>query len=147
MTAVGPEDTALAPELQQKLQQESQLSVDRSQQLWDYRNRNTFMGLPVAQQAQDLLVDKSAQLSKALQLNTKAGAWTGYISPLDQDKKYLQEYTQLKQKEQEGFIMILQENTQFCPSLNKFLVFITYMNVQLGLNPRYSHLKEDNNGR
>lgn len=49
------------------------------------------------------------------------------------------------QRETRHEIYILQQQIQFCPSLNKFLVFITYMNIELGLNPRYEHLKEENN--
>lgn len=55
-------------------------------------------------------------------------------------------YGELKQKEADGLIYILQEQTQFCPSINKFLILLTYINVELGLNPRYSHLKEGSNG-
>ena len=144
MTGIGPQSTNI-PDIFAEQKQEPNFTVDMSQNMWDYRNRGTFQGMPVGDQAKNLLVENAQQLNRALQPKGVAGVWTGYISPLDQDHKYLQEYTQLMQRESEGKVFFLQQNTQFCPSLNKFLVFITYLNIELDLNPRYSHLKEENN--
>lgn len=144
MQAVGPENTFMA--IQPQEPKEEPVTVDRSQSLWDYRNRNTYNGMPVAPQARNLMVDNADQLNRALQPKGTSGVWVGYISPLDEDKQYLDSYAKLKEQETQGSIFILQENKQFCPSLNKILVFITYLKVQMDLNPRYEHLKEDKNG-
>ena len=144
MTPSGPEDASLFDLLQE--QQKSPVKVDMSQEMWDYKNRNVFEGIKVDPQAQNLLVNSTDELTRALQPKASAGVWTGYISPQEADKEYVKAYGELKQKEADGLIYILQEQTQFCPSINKFLILLTYINIELGLNPRYSHLKEGSNG-
>lgn len=146
MNPVGP-DQEFSFTLPRQNQEEVQKpTVDMSQQMWDYKNRGIYQGIPVEDEAKDLLVNSVDQLQQVLQPKTSAVVWTGYISPQEADQKYVKQYQEIKQKQVQGRISILHENTQFCPSLNKFLILITYMNVQLGLNPRYKHLKEGSNG-
>lgn len=142
MIPVGPEQAVFDT---QEQQQEVPI-VDMSQDMWDYKNRNTFAGMQLTDQAKNLMVNSREELQKALQPVTTSGVWTGYLSPDEADKQYVQKYAQLKQKQTQGQIQIVSQNLQFCPSLNKFLVLITYMNVHLGLNPRYQHLRENKNG-
>lgn len=145
MQAVGPEAAFLF--LQDEKQSEQKgLSVDLSQNMWEYRNRDRFNGIPVQQQARKLLVNSTQQLDHALQPISSIGTWVGYISPQKEDEKYLSQYNAIKQKQVQGKIYIIAQDKQFCPSLNKFLLFITYDEVQMGLNPRYKHLKEVSDG-
>lgn len=142
MQAVGP-DTAFL--FQQDQTEENNLSVDLSQNMWEYRNRDKFNGIPVEEEARQLLVNSTQELDRALQPVSSIGTWVGYISPEEDDKKYLQEYNNIKQRQIQGEIYIISQDKQFCPSLNKFLLFVTYNEVQMGLNPRYKHLKEVSN--
>lgn len=147
MQAVGPETAFLFQLDQKKLEEQApSVVVDLSQNMWDYRNRGKFNGVPVEEDAKQLLVNTSQQLQNALQPVSNVKTWTGYISPQNDDKKYLQEYAQIKQREIQGQIYIMSQDKQFCSSLNKFLLFVTYNEVQMGLNPRYRHLKESTNG-
>lgn len=140
MQAVGPESAFLFKQDQKP--EDTGLSVDTSQDMWEYRNRDRFNGVPVEEQARQLLVNNTQELQHALQPVSSIGTWVGYISPQQNDKKYLSEYNDIKQRQVQGQIYIISEDKQFCPSLNKFLLFVTYNEVQMGLNPRYKHLKE-----
>lgn len=40
-------------------EQEPALTVDTSQSMWDYRNKNTYNGIPVDKAAQDLKVSNA----------------------------------------------------------------------------------------
>ena len=142
MNAIGPDQAVF--DVQQQLQDVP--IVDMSQQMWDYKNRDTFEGLQLTDEAKNLMVNSAEELQKALQPVTASNVWTGYLSPEESDKKYVQKYAEIKEMQTQNLIQITSETVQFCPSLNKFLVLITYVKVRLGLNPRYKHLKENTNG-
>ena len=146
MKGIGADQTLLAdqPYIDQA---QLGLTVQNSQVMYDYKKNNTWNGVPVQDQARDLPIDNADLLIGALKLNQRAKVWTGYISPQESDRKYVEEYAQLKQSQSQGQLVIYTQDKQFCPSLNKFLILLTYAEVSYGLNERYKYLKEeDTNG-
>lgn len=147
MQAVGPDTAEIKSQFEGVFPEpEGMPNVDMSNDFWDYRNRGKFFGVPVQQEAKNLLVDNMEELNKALQYRPNVKIWSGYISPQEQDKEYLQQYKNIKQAQAQGVVQVLQEQKQFCPSMNKFLVFVTYNEISVDLNPRFNHLKESING-
>lgn len=140
MQAVGPQEAVL---FQVQEDQDKTLSVDMSQQMWDYRNNNVFNGIPVSQQARDLNVKDIQELQKALIIHTDVTVWTGYISPQSDDRQAVKQYQEIRQKQALGTVQVFSQDRQFCPGLNKFLVLITYASLSYDLNPRYEYLKQE----
>lgn len=142
MHSIGPQEALL---MQLDQEQESALTVDTSQSMWDYRNKNTYNGIPVEQTAQDLKVNNAQQLQRALQLKQGVVVWTGYLSPQYDDKKSVQQYRDIRQKQAQGLIRVYSQDRQFCPQINKFLVLVTYASLSYQLNPRLEYLKQEQN--
>lgn len=147
MQSIGADKARLSGAMYWQQEDPLTSAVDMSQQLWQFKNRHTFRGSPVQRESQNILTENYRQLQEAMQLIGQTKVWTGYISPQQADKDSLQQYSQLKKKEGNQQVYIITEDKQFCPSLNKFLVLITYCQLKYALNPRYDFLKENYNGQ
>lgn len=145
MHQVGPQDTRLSLDIYDSITSPAPVGVtaDTSQQMWDYRNRNKFRDIPVAKGAVDLPVNSLQELQHALQLKAVSKVWVGYISPAQQDVNYVQAYQQLKQRQDIGQLVIIDQDRQFCPGLNKYMVLVTYSEMAYQLNPRFQFLKQE----
>lgn len=144
MQSIGADKAKLAQPMYWDIPQKEQAFIDRSQQLWEFKNRHTFRGSPVQQASQNLLSQNYKQIQQAMQPVGQTCVWTGYISPEQSDKNSLLEYSQLKRKEGNQQVYIITQDKQFCPSLNKFLILLTYCQLRYALNPRFDFLKESN---
>lgn len=145
MQSVGPQDTRISLDIYENITgaSVSAISADTSQQMWLYRNKNIFRGVPVSQEAADLPVNSIQELQSALQLSAVSKVWVGYISPAEQDIKYVQAYQELKQRQDKGQLIIVNQDRQFCSGLNKYMVLATYSEIAYQLNPRFQFLKQE----
>lgn len=143
MDSVSAINTKLSKDYFSRQQQTSGYKVDNSQQMWDYRNRNTLDGVPVTQDASNLLVNNIEEARQALETIYNVKVWSGYVSPEDADKKHREEYQQILQRSIDSEVQILNQSQYFRADLGKIMLVITYAQLQMDLNPRYAHLKQE----
>lgn len=143
MSEIGAEDTRMSADIYQNQVFTNPATVDTSKQMWEYRNRGIYGGIPVKQDAKNLAVHTAQELTQALQLDVKACVWTGYISPQPEDAQNVKAFAQIKQREAAGQLIILEQNKQFCPGINKFLLLVIYNQTYFALNPRFQYLKQE----
>lgn len=109
--------------------------------LWQYMKLGTVDGVPVKQQDKGLLFASDQQLVQAMQHDQQVNTWSGWLSPdREQDLKI---YNDIKQGQISGDIRIINQDKQFSPQKNAFLVVVTYSKLHLKLNPRYDFYKQD----
>ena len=143
MDSISASKTKLSKDFFHRGDQDTTPHLDNSHQMWEYKNRGIINGVPVSQDAKNLLVNSIDQVKEALQPSYDIKVWSGYLSPQKEDKKYLEEYRQIMQKSVDSSIAILKQHQFFRADIGKVMVTITYAEVEMQLNPRYSHLKQE----
>lgn len=140
MTGVSASQTLIPMDMIQ-VQEKDNITIDNSQAMWNYKNLNILGQYPVDKEAQNLPLDSIQKIQKALTLTTKVVSWTGYISPAQQDKPYLEQYDKIQQGLVEGRLRLIDQQKHFCSSIGKLMVFVTFGQMLYKLNPRYNYLK------
>lgn len=143
MDSTSADKARLSKEYFSQQERGTDISLDTSNTMWEYQNRQRFQGVPLTEEATNLYVNNTQQLEKALQPVYTVKVWTGYLSPQKQDKKYIQEYQNILQASVQSNVSILNEQKQFRSDIGKFMVVLTYAQQQMSLNPRFSYLKQE----
>ena len=129
-------------------QQENSTSgviLDPASSLWEYHNQGTLHGVPVADNAVGLPIDKESLLDVALTLKRTPRSKIFWMSPEDEESIKL--YDKLLAAQSENQLVIIDELKQYDASKCKFMVWLRYDELLYELNPRFEYLREElNNG-
>lgn len=117
------------------------ISQDTASLLWQYRNKNSIAGVPVAQQSQNITFQKQSQLVGAMQPECHMQVFIGYLSP--QYKEDVDKYREIKQLAADGVAVIVQQQKQFVAQKNAYMCLVVYGTYKFILNQRYNFYKED----
>lgn len=137
--STGAEDTSLS--VYAPAQDMAKPVQDTASLLWQYKNNNTIMGVPVIQQSRNLTFAKQQDLLQAMQPINQIQVFTGYLSP--QHKQDVQQYKNIKQLVAQGAAAILSQDKQFIPDKNAFMYIVVYSKYSYKLNQRYNFYKQD----
>lgn len=140
MTALGPSDIVVQS-TDRLIQNQAGIAVDMSDALLVYRRQGLVDGVPVHDNAKDLLVDSQDQLRRALMLDQQIFTFLQWISPDTPQDKRLQ-YDLIQQRAIKGQYNIIEQIKQYDPSKSAFIVFVKYAKLTYTLNPRFQHLVE-----
>ena len=113
--------------------------------LWFYHNRGVLHGIPVADDAVGLPLDREDMLDVVFLLKRTPKSKIFWISPEEADS--IKMYDGLLQEQADGKLIILDELKQYDTSKCKFMVWVRYDELVYELNPRFEYLREElNNG-
>ena len=121
--------------------QDSSVNLEAGNDLWCYQTMHTFMGTPVAQEAQDLPIDSEELLRRALSLHRTPKSVVLRITPDSPEGN--DKYAELLRKQAEGEIVITGEERNFDAAKSGYIVWVTYDELLYVLNPRYAFLKNE----
>lgn len=138
MNILGPADITIQRDSGEHISQPG-LSVDMSQLLLTYRRQGTVDGVPVQDNARQLLVRSQQQLRKALRIQQQLYTFLQWISP-DTPQQIRLQYDTIQQKALKGQYSIIQQIKQYDPAKSAFIVFVKYAKLTYTLNPRFEHL-------
>ena len=123
---------------------ENQISTIGNE-LWSYHNEGRIHGIPVADNAVGLPIDRDDMLDVAFTLKRVPKSKIFWMSPEDEESIKL--YDAMLAQQADGQLIIIDELKQYDTSKCKFMVWLRYDELSYELNPRFDYLREDlNNG-
>ena len=109
--------------------------------LWYYHNEGTIRGIPVADNAVGLPIDREDLLDVAFILKRTPRSKIFWMSPEDEESIKL--YDKLLSAQAEGRLVIIDELKQYDMNKCKFMVWLRYDELLFELNPRFEYLREE----
>jgi hypothetical protein len=109
--------------------------------LWYYHNEGTIRGIPVADDAVGLPIDRDDMLDVAFILRRTPGFKLMWMSPDDEES--MKTYNKLLAEQAAGRLVITEESKQYDMSKSKFMVWLRYEELLYELNPRFAYLREE----
>lgn len=140
---VSIEEAMLAEEPPQNENYTSGVISDIGNPLWYYINEGTIRGIPVADDAIGLPIDRDELLDVAFILRRTPRSKIFWMSPEDADS--IKMYDKLLTEQAEGKLVIIDELKQYDQSKCKFMVWLRYDELLYELNPRFAYLREEIN--
>lgn len=123
---------------------ENQISTIGNE-LWSYHNEGRIHGIPVADNAVGLPIDRDDMLDVAFTLKRVPKSKIFWMSPEDEESIKL--YDAMLAQQADGQLIIIDELKQYDTSKCKFMVWLRYDELSYELNPRFDYLREElNNG-
>jgi hypothetical protein len=124
-----------------KAEQTQNVLTDAGNALWSYHNEGTIRGIPVADNAVGLPIDKESMLDVAFNLKRTPRSKIFWMSPEDEDSIKL--YDGLLSQQAQGRLVIVDELKQYDMNKCKFMVWVRYDELLFELNPRFEYLREE----
>jgi hypothetical protein len=144
---VSLEEAMLAEEPMSNENYTSGVISDIGNALWSYHNEGTIRGIPVADDAVGLPIDRDDSLDVYFQLKRTPCFKLLWMSPDKEDDEATKTYNKLLEAQAEGRLVIIEEAKQYDMTKSKFMVWIRYDELVYELNPRFAYLREElNNG-
>lgn len=123
---------------------ENQISTVGNE-LWSYHNEGRIHGIPVAENAVGLPIDRDDMLDVAFTLKRVPKSKIFWMSP--EDGESIKLYDAMLAQQADGQLIIIDELKQYDTSKCKFMVWLRYDELSYELNPRFDYLREElNNG-
>lgn len=108
--------------------------------LWMYQNLDNLNGIPIDPSAQGLPIDREELLEAALYLDRSPRSMIFWMSP--EDTESIQKYDKLLEDQENGKLIIVEEQKQYDMNKSKFMVWIRYDLLRYKLHPRFEYLRE-----
>lgn len=138
---VSMEEALLAEEPGQDENSTGGVISDVGNALWYYHNEGTIRGIPVADDAIGLPIDRDDMLDVAFILRRTPGFKLMWMSPDDEES--MKTYNKLLAEQAAGRLIITEESKQYDMSKSKFMVWLRYEELLYELNPRFAYLREE----
>lgn len=137
---VSLDEALLSDEPGEQSKEEEQLTTIGNA-LWEYHNLGRIGGVPVADDAVGLPIDRDDMLGVAFNLKRVPKSMIFWMSP--EDTESIKKYDDLLNKQTDGELIIVDELKQYDMNKCKFMVWIRYDLLSYELNPRFDYLREE----
>lgn len=109
--------------------------------LWNYHNLGRINGVPVADDARSLPVDRDDMLAVAFTLDRRPRSLMLYMKP--DDPESFRAYDDIMDAVYDGRAEIIDEIRQYDAASSRFVVWIRYNELKYVLNERFAYLREE----
>ena len=109
--------------------------------MWEYLNKGTLNGVPVAAADVGLKIDDEDTFTSVFRLHRSPKTLLLYLSP--DDEQSLKKYNEVLERIYAGKAMAVDEQKEFDPAHGRFVVMLRYDEICYELDPRYHYLREE----